>query len=110
MLLRFAVPLLLIAFAALIARRRRLSWRDDVGVRATPAGATVAWIAIYAAWMLGTNAAIGWRGPWDFTPWRNAPVLVDAGRVFTVGILGPVAEELLFRGVLYGWLIRADFP
>jgi membrane protease YdiL (CAAX protease family) len=96
----------LIAVTALIVRRRHLSWRDDVGVRAAPAGATVAWIAIYAAWMLGTNAVMHWRGPWDFSPWRNAPLLVDVGRVVTVGILGPIAEELFFRGALYGWLMR----
>lgn len=110
MLLRFAVPLVLIAFAVLIARRRRLSWRDDVGLAAAPVGAAVAWVAIYAGWMLGTNAVMHWRGPWDFTPWRNASLLVDAGRVFTVGMLGPVAEELVFRGVLYGWLVRVRFP
>jgi membrane protease YdiL (CAAX protease family) len=57
--------------------------------------------------MLGTNAVIGWRGPWDFAPWRNAPLMDDVGRVLGVGILGPVAEELLFRGVFYAWLIRA---
>jgi membrane protease YdiL (CAAX protease family) len=72
-------------------------------------GLTVAWVAGYAAWMLATNAVMGWRGPWDFTPWRTAPLLVDAGRVLAVSILGPIAEELRFRGVLFGVLVRR-FP
>jgi membrane protease YdiL (CAAX protease family) len=100
----------MIAVAALIAWRRKLSPRDDVGLRAPPLGAAIAWVALYAAWMLGSNAVMGWRGPWDFTPWRNAPWLVDVGRVVAVGLLGPVAEELLFRGVFYGLLVRLRVP
>jgi membrane protease YdiL (CAAX protease family) len=72
-------------------------------------GLTVAWVAGYAAWMLATNAVMGWRGPWDFTAWRTAPLLVDAGRVLAVSILGPIAQELRFRGVLFGVLVRR-FP
>jgi membrane protease YdiL (CAAX protease family) len=108
-LVKLAVPLIVIAVAALIRWRRRLSWRDDVGIRPAPAGVTIAWMAGYAVWMLATNAAMDWRGPWDFTPWRTAPILVDAGRVLAVSILGPIAEELLFRGVLFGVLVRR-FP
>jgi len=109
-LFKVAVPLLMMAVAALVARRRNLSWKDDVGLCGGPAGATVRWLAVYVAWMLGTNAAIDWRGPWDFAPWRSAPWLVDIGRVVAVSLLGPLAEELLFRGVLYGWLTRVRVP
>lgn len=108
-LVKLAVPLAVIAVAALIRWRRKLSWRDDVGLRPAGAGVTAAWVAGYALWMLGTNAIMGWRGPWDFAPWRSAPLLVDAGRVLAVSILGPIAEELLFRGVLFGILVRR-FP
>jgi membrane protease YdiL (CAAX protease family) len=109
-LFKVAVPLLMMAVAALVARRRNLSWRDDVGLCGSPAGVTVLWVAVYVAWMLGTNAAIGWRGPWDFAPWRSAPWLVDIGRIVAVSLLGPIAEELLFRGVLFGWLRRVRVP
>ena len=109
-LIKVAVPLAVMAVAALVARRRNLSWRDDVGLREGPAGATFLWVAVYVVWMLGTNAAIDWRGPWDFAPWRSAPWLVDIGRVVAVSLLGPIAEEGLFRGVLYGWLRRVRVP
>ncbi len=49
---------------------------------------------------------IGWRGPWDITIWRQSPLFIDALRVLAVGILGPLAEELIFRGLLYGLLSR----
>jgi membrane protease YdiL (CAAX protease family) len=87
--------------ALLVAsRRRRLSWRDDLGIAPPPAARSAAWIAVWLAWMLGTDLAMGWRGPWDFGPWVRAGVLASALRVLAVGVLGPIVEELLFRGFL----------
>ncbi len=56
--------------------------------------------------MLLSNALWHWRGPWDFGPWRQAPLLASILRVLAVGILGPMAEELIFRGLLYGRLAK----
>ena len=64
-------------------------------------GPSLLWLGIYVAWMLGTNYIWHWRGPWDFAPWKQASLLHDAERVLAVGILGPIAEELFFRGILY---------
>ena len=56
--------------------------------------------------MLGTNHFMYWRGPWDFTVWQQAPWYIDALRILGVGILGPIMEELVFRGLFYGYLGR----
>jgi membrane protease YdiL (CAAX protease family) len=96
----------LLALAEVVAAVMIIRYRSarqanaDFGLRRPAIGALVGWVALYAAWMLGTNAIWHWRGPWDFTEWRNAPLLVDAGRVLAVGILGPIGEELIFRGIL----------
>ena len=66
--------------------------------------AALAWIALYLGWMALSDALTGWRGPWDFRPWQAAPVLASAMRVIAVCALGPIAEELVFRGLLFGWL------
>lgn len=105
-LLKVAMPLIAIGAVVLTSRRRRLSLRDDVGIRPAPVGKTLLFIGFYAAWMFGTNAVIGWRGPWEITIWRQSPLFIDALRVLAVGILGPLAEELIFRGLLYGLLSR----
>ena len=105
-LVKVLLPLATIAAALVAARRLRLAWRDDVGLRRPPLAAAAGWFAAYIAWMLGTNALMGWRGPWDFTAWAATPWPVAALRVLAVGVLGPIAEELLVRGLFYARLTR----
>jgi len=64
-------------------------------------GPSLLWLGIYVAWMLGTNYIWHWRGPWDFGPWQQASFLHNAERLLAIGILGPIAEELVFRGLAY---------
>jgi membrane protease YdiL (CAAX protease family) len=80
---------------------RPLSW---FGVTVPPLVPTLGFIAIYLAWMLGSDALTHWRGPWDFRPWQQAPLLASALRVLAVCVLGPLVEELLFRGIIFSWL------
>jgi membrane protease YdiL (CAAX protease family) len=105
-LFKVALPFIVIGCVLFAARKRRLPWRETLGLRSAPVRPTLLFIAIYVVWMLATNAVIGWRGPWDFTIWRTSPLLVDVLRVLAVGILGPLAEELLFRGLMQGMLAR----
>lgn len=104
-LLKVLLPLVVIGAVFVAARRRHLTPHADLALARPPVGQTVLWIVIYATWMLITNRIVGWRGPWDFTPWMRDPLLVDVLRVLAVGILGPVAEELLFRGLFYRLLV-----
>lgn len=94
-----------LAASAIVLYRTRGMPREALGL-ARPALAPAILIgAVYLAWMFGTNAAIGWRGPWDFAPWLAAPLLASIFRVLAVGILGPIAEELIFRGWFFA-LVR----
>jgi membrane protease YdiL (CAAX protease family) len=104
--LKFLIPLIAVGAVFLVARRRHLSLRDDLGIRPAPVSETIIFLVLYATWMLTTNALTGWRGPWDFTVWKQSPILIDVLRVLAVGIIGPVAEELIFRGLFYALLIR----
>jgi membrane protease YdiL (CAAX protease family) len=100
------IPGAAIALVFLLARRRKLSHADDLGLRPAPLGEATVWVLLYAAWMLGTNHFMNWRGPWDFSGWAAAPVLVNILRVVGVGVLGPIAEELIFRGGLFSQLMK----
>jgi len=92
------------AIALVLFRTKQLP-REELGlVRPVALPLTLAVMLLYFGWMLGTNALLGWRGPWDFEPWLAAPVLASVLRVLAVGILGPIAEELIFRGWFFGLL------
>lgn len=105
-LLKVIIPLAGIVIVLLVARRRKLSLRDDVGLRPAPVTQVALWVLAATAWMLGTNYLMNWRGPWDFTVWKNAPLYINGLRVIGVGILGPVMEEFIVRGLLFGYLAR----
>lgn len=64
------------------------------------------WTVVYLAWMLGTNALIDWRGPFDFAPWQAAPLIDSIFRVLGVCFAGPALEEIVFRGLLFALLLR----
>ena len=92
------------AIVLVMVRTRQLP-RDELGlVRPASPVAAIVLLAVYLGWMLGTNAIMDWRGPWNWAPWLAAPVLASALRVLAVGILGPIAEELIFRGWFFGAL------
>jgi membrane protease YdiL (CAAX protease family) len=93
-----------LAIALALTAMRRLKTRRHIGDFALgkpEIGPLLLWVGIYIVWILATNSIWHWRGPWDFGPWKQASLLHGAERVLAVGILGPVAEELIFRGILY---------
>lgn len=104
--LKVLVPAAIAVFVVALARRQRLDPRQDLGMRWPGALPVLAWLGAYAAYMLGTDALFHWRGPFDFAPWRAIPLAVAVARVLAVGVIGPTAEELVFRGYGYARLTR----
>lgn len=109
---KVVAPLFAISLILVVSRRRTPDYRAVLALYTPSLPRFLGWLTLYALWMLGTNALFHWRGPWDFTVWRNDSLLHDAARVLAVGILGPIAEELIFRGVLFTRLqqTRLGFP
>jgi membrane protease YdiL (CAAX protease family) len=77
-----------------------LSLREDLGWR-WPRPATLAiWLAAWAVWVAVGEYAIDLLGLDQAKPWPDYPLLIVALRVLAIGLLGPLAEELVMRGVL----------
>lgn len=106
-LVKVLLPLVAIAAVLLLCRARRIALGPDLGLRPPPPVQLLGWVALAVLWMLGTDAVLHWRGPWDFGPWRAQALWVSGARVLAVGVLGPVAEELVVRGFIYFRLRRA---
>jgi membrane protease YdiL (CAAX protease family) len=100
------VPAAVIAALPFVAGRRNLSMRDHIGLVRPSLSGSAMWIVLYIIWMLTTDILTGWRGPWDFAPWRNQTLPVSILRILGAGILGPIAEELVFRGYAQALLKR----
>ena len=92
---------LVVIFIRVKHSKRPLPW---FGLTKPPLVATLGFIAVYLAWMAGTDALTHWRGPWDFRPWHEAPLLASALRIVAVCVFGPFVEEFIFRGMLFAWL------
>lgn len=84
--------------------------REELGIVRPPFLLSALLVLVYLGWMFASDAAIHWRGPWDWRPWLAAPLVASAMRVLAVGILGPIAEELVFRGWFFGLLLKRVGP
>ena len=96
--------------SVIVLIRTRNVPRPELGFARPPIGLSALLLIVYLGWMLASDAAIHWRGPWDFRPWLQAPLAASAMRVLAVGILGPIAEELVFRGWFFGLLDKRIGP
>jgi len=91
------------ALAIVLFRTREVP-RERMGLVRPLIVPSLLFVVVYLGWMLASDAALDWRGAWDWRPWLAAPLAASAMRVIAVCFLGPAVEELLFRGFLFGWL------
>ena len=93
------------AIVLVLVRTRNLP-REELGLTRPRLAPAALLLVAYLGWMFGSDALLHWRGPWDWRPWLEAPFAASAMRVLAVGILGPIAEELIFRGWFFGILVK----
>jgi hypothetical protein len=103
-LLKVGIPLLCILLPVVVARLRGISFRELGGFYKPPARLFVLFIGLWIVWMIVTELLLHWLQMGDPKPWPPYPMLIVALRILAIGILGPIAEELLFRGMLYSRL------
>jgi membrane protease YdiL (CAAX protease family) len=106
-LLHVATSLALIAIVTLVLRARRLPAREFLALR-WPAARTVAlWLGAFAILVVVEEWAsrmLGLPAPESWGDRYTGLVLVV--RLIGLVVLAPVAEELVFRGVLFGRIAR----
>jgi len=106
LLLKLGPPLIAIAVVLAVARRRGISSRGDLGLAAPRPTALATWLVLWAAWVAvgeGLTGPLGLELP---QPWPDYAPAVFWLRVLAIGVLGPVAEELVMRGLALDRLRR----
>ncbi len=100
-LFKLLMPLVAIVVVLVSTRKRGMSWTEQIRL-VWPSPAQLAlWIAVWIVWMWVSEQLISLLGIEQPKPWPAYPALIICMRIFAIGILGPIAEELVFRGVLY---------
>lgn len=99
-LVKVFVPLVIMVIVLAVSRRRGLSLREDLGWRWPRTSTLAIWLAAWAAWVVVGEVAIDALGLDQAKPWPDYPPLIVGLRVLAIGLLGPLAEELVMRGVL----------
>lgn len=94
------MPAFAIGLMLFVAKRRGLSYADDLGLRPPvwkfAALFLAGWIGLIGLEELATAGMPGT----EIKPWPAYPPLILVLRILAIGILGPVAEEMVFRGFL----------
>jgi len=100
-LLKLAIPVGFGALALFLSAKRGMSLRDDIGFCRPRALAIVGWIGFWLVWIVASEWIINNFGLEQAKPWPNYPFLILAIRVVAIGLAGPLAEELVMRGVIF---------
>src|SRR4051794_16315455 len=71
--------------SVIVLFRTRNVPREELGIVRPPLALSAVLLLVYLVWMLGSDALIHWRGPWDWRPWLAAPLAASAMRVLAGG-------------------------
>jgi membrane protease YdiL (CAAX protease family) len=105
-LLKLALPALAIAVMLAVTRARGLRWKEDLRLL-WPRPITVAlWVAAWLVWIAIGEVVSRALQINTARPWKAYALAIVILRVLAIGVLGPISEELVFRGVLFAVLLR----
>ena len=105
-LIKVAAPAVGAVVLLAVTRWRGISWSDDLGLRRPEPKRLAAWLGLWLLWVGVGELLIRAFGLAQAQPWPPYPAIIIALRVLAIGVLGPVAEELVMRGALLGRLRR----
>ena len=100
-LVKVALPTVAIAAVLAISRWRGISWKEDLGLRWPKPAVLALWLAVWIVWVAFGEVATKAFGLDDAVPWKPYPLPIILLRIAAIGLLGPAAEELVVRGIVY---------
>jgi uncharacterized protein len=100
-----AWPIVTLAVVLIVKQIRSLSWSDDLGLHWPPLRTVLLWTGLFIVLFVAGEIATRALGIAPPESWENKySVPIKLLRVFTMIALAPLAEELIFRGLLYRML------
>ena len=105
-LLKVALPLVAIIAVLASSRARGISPTEDLRLVWPKPSTTLVWIVAWIAWVAIGEVATRAFGLAQAQPWIGYSPLVVVLRVAALGVLGPAAEEIVMRGLVFFRLSR----
>lgn len=105
-LIKVGTPLAGIILVLVIAKLRNISWETELGIQRPEMKALFLWIGIWLVWLVIAEWLIHLLNLEQATPWPHYPTLILILRIIAIGILGPFAEEIVMRGIIFSRLRR----
>ena len=101
-LAKVLIPAVGIGLMALVVAKKKLSFSEDIGFRLPAAAGAVGFFVLWLV-LIAAEESLAPSVP---KPWREYPMGIVVLRILAIGILGPIAEEFAFRGILMSALRR----
>jgi membrane protease YdiL (CAAX protease family) len=108
-LTKLALPAVAVLVALAVSKWRGISWRDDLGLQKPKVMILLGWIGLWLAWIVVSEVLIRVFGLDQAKAWPSYSAVILVLRVVAIGLVGPFAEELVIRGVIYDRLRRTVF-
>lgn len=106
-LLKVALPVAAVGLVLFAARKHGVSWRDDLGFKVPQARTWLIWLLLWGAWLVAGEAFTRVFALEQAQPWPSYPMLIVVLRILAIGLMGPLAEETLMRGLVLHLLQRS---
>lgn len=101
-------PAVAIVVMVVVTRLKGLSWRDDLGWRWPPLRQGLLWLGLFLIVAIAEETAGRFWGVDPAQPWGSRYSGLElATRVLAMVVLAPLAEEMLFRGLLFRAVSRS---
>ena len=91
-LIKVFVPAIGIGLITLVAKKKKLSFSDDLGFAIPVISATALFLVLWLA-LIAVEEVLQQSAP---KAWKDYPSGIIALRILAIGLLGPIAEELAF--------------
>ena len=105
-LLKVLLPAAGIAGMLFAAKRKKLSFADELGLKVPTVAAAALWLGIWICLIAIEETLSASIEGTQAKPWPAYSGGIIALRILAIGILGPIAEELAFRGLALAALRR----
>jgi membrane protease YdiL (CAAX protease family) len=100
-LLKVAILAIGIIIVIVVSRLRGFSLTEDLRLVWPRPAIILLWLAIWCGWLVAGELAIRLFGMEQPSHWPAYPPLIVALRILVTGLLGPITEELVVRGLIF---------